>query len=238
MNRFIYTVFPVFFFLNGYTQQDHFMYIEQVGGHPFYVRLGEKSFSSSFSGHIIVPGLQEDSLDIYIGLPGEDTKEQLFKVVIQQKDRGFELSGSNGMLLLTDLQSRQEIRGISAEEKANAVQGIKKEDSYSFLMAGIVDDSAVLYTSMIRKEQIKEQDTVALVKKAKKRTAVRPVSKGVPKHTDPQPAAETVIENAPVAVNQNIVRFGSENQEEGKLIIYIDRTSEVADTIRVLIPRL
>lgn len=66
-----------------------------------------------------------------------------------------------------------------------------------------------------------------------------PVDSGPPKRSAPVTGVitkpDTTVTRRSAA---DIVRFGSENTEEGRLIIYLDRTAPVTDTIRIVIPRL
>jgi hypothetical protein len=235
MKRFAYTMLMVLFCTNLFAQKDFFIFIQQASGQPFYVRLGEKSFSSSSGGHIILPGLQDSVYSLYLGFPKNTITEQLFPVPVKHKDRGFELKNMNGEWQLFDLQSLQFIKSVPAMERAAAV-GTKKNDSYSQLMAGVVDDSAVLYSTAAKKEEIKGGNTVVQTQEVVK--VIPAVKKETPVPQTRDTIVQVPVTRVPVVASRDIIRFGSENVEDGKLIIYIDRTTPVSDTIRIIIPRL
>jgi hypothetical protein len=134
----------------GLGQESHFVFIQQVDKKPFYVRMQDKSFSSSPEGHIILSNLKDSIYNMFIGYPS-DRNEYLFNIGITGVDRGFELSGVN----LTDLQTK--LVFDAAVSNHNVLSGTRKADTYSLLMAGVVRDTAVLYESAAKKETIKPQ---------------------------------------------------------------------------------
>jgi hypothetical protein len=232
MKRYIYAIALVLFCINTYAQQDYFIFIQQTSGQPFYVRMGEQSFSSSSGGHIILSGLKDSSYSLYVGFPKNMGPEQLFVVPVHMKDRGFELKNMNNEWQLFDLQSLQFLKAVASQINSNA-SGAKKTDSYSALMAGVVDDSAVLYGGAVKKEPVKAHDSLGSVKSS----ATPKITRAPVKATDT--ATGRIAADKPAApAGTDIIRYGSENVEEGKLIIYIDRTAPVSDTIRIIIPRL
>jgi hypothetical protein len=242
-------------------QQQYFVFIQETSHQPFYVRMADKSQSSTASGYLILPKLQDSSYTLYIGFPQNRGEEQ-FSISINHHDRGFELTKGGGEWKLIDLISKETVSPVAAGSKDATNGEVKKTDTYSELMAGVVDDSAVLYgkavvadstkplDSLIKAETIIAKDTVVVAPKAvanagKKKGAGKQKSKAevVPQQKDLiQRAVDSVA--APVvkpvetqAAVPNIIRYSTENIEEGKLIIYIDRTCGAADTVRLIIPR-
>ena len=126
------------------AQQDFYIFIQEPSHQPFYVRMGEESHSSSAEGHIILSKLKDSVYNLYIGFP-KIRGENLFNIPINKKDHGYELQNVNGRWQLFDLQTFQMIIPVASTQSDG--QTIRKTDSYSELMAGVVDDSAVLYTS-------------------------------------------------------------------------------------------
>ena len=255
-------------------QQEYFVFIQQPQGHPFYVRMQEESHSSSASGHLILSTLRDSVYNMYVGFPRSRAGEQLFSVPIGKKDRGFELRQANGRWVLYDLLSQESI--LSAT-RAQDTALVRKTDTYSVLMAGVVDDSTVLYRypdttaakaaavadsasqvdepgeglPSVETTEQQQPDTSAAQRAPKGKTnnkkarakkeepAVADTAKQQSLPSGGQaiqaPAAEKV--GGPVHDPRDIIRFGSENLVEGRLIIYLDRTGPVIDTIRIVIPR-
>lgn len=216
MKRFVFSLGFILFVSLSFAQQERFVFIQETAKRPFYVRMGETSFSSSRGGHLILSSLKDSSYSMFVGFPRAQYPEQLFNVVLKGKDRGFELKNVDGQWQLFDLQILQLMRPIGSGD--NSMQGPKKTDSYSELMAGVVNDTAVLYGTMVRQEPIRIIDTVA-------------------PQDDGSTTAGSSTPGAPVYDKRDIIRYSTENIMEGKLLIYLDRSAPVVDTIRIIIPR-
>lgn len=322
------------------AQQEYFVFIQEASGQPFYVRIADESHSSSPGGHLLLSSLKDSTYNMFIGFPKNKYPEQLFILPLKRKDRGFELKYMNSGWQLFDLQTLDLIKPVAQNDKMSA--SLRKDDSYSKLMAGVVNDSAVLYNQVVMVEPEKKKDSevvkpaVVVVEKntepvletkvaekepetiaeknpgtvpGENTTAVAEIKKpeveakaeedvpdnipapavdensaekkaGIIAEKKPDTVQEKKIESGtekkaevvagikkpkpeikkpatveePVAkpdsvhvsdINSNagrdrrdIIRFSTENQVDGKLIIYLDRTGPVTDTIRLLIPRL
>lgn len=189
--------------VNLLVAQSRFVFVQETGRRPFYVRMGDNSFSSSAGGHLILSGMKDSVYSMFVGFPRAQYPEQLFNVEIKGKDRGFELKNIDGQWELYDLLTMQFVRPARSELKTE--QGEKKTDSYSLLMAGVVDDTAVLYASAHElKAGVKDSTRAA---------------------------------SGQVYDKRDIIRYQTENIKGGKLMIYLDRSSPVIDTIRLVIPR-
>jgi hypothetical protein len=155
--------------LRSFGQQDRFIFIQAPKDHPFYVRLGEKTYSSSAFGHLVIPSLTDKNYQLFIGFPKTVLPEQEFTIALSGKDRGFDIRMEEGRsVFLYDWQSMQLIRsatpGLSKSEIS--INGVKRTDPYARLMAGVVNDSLVLYTEKPQPKDVaatsipKKQDTV------------------------------------------------------------------------------
>ena len=232
------------------AQQEYFVFIQEPAGQPFYVRMGEHSYSSSAGGHIILSSLRDSVYAMYIGFPRLKFPEMLFNVEVNKKDRGFELKRVSGRWQLDDLQNLQVIRPEAAKGPADSL--VKKSDDYSQLMAGVVNDTAVLYGRPPQPDSVAVAAADSMAKNANNATAgsatPEPVmrnqtSPALPNKSDTTVVAPVRTASAPSVQPggrdpRDIIRYSTENIKEGKLMIYLDRTSEVIDTIRIVIPRL
>lgn len=216
------------------AQQDYFVFIQQVSGEPFYVRMGEESYSSSANGHLILSRLKDSTYQMFIGFPKGRNAEQLFTVPVNKKDRGFELKQIDGQWQLFDLQSLQLMRPVAGADNSGLT---KKEDSYSRLMAGVVDDTAVLYSTAAEREEVKNEKPTRPVPKGVD-TAVKAGAKAALSADTAKQTASAPPVRSSGRDKRDIIRYSTENIVEGKLMIYLDRTSEVTDTIRIIVPRL
>lgn len=144
--------------------QDYFVLIQTDNRQPFYVRLGSQVYSSSPGGHLILSQLKDSMYSLTIGLPGQSTVEQRYRLNIRQKDQEFRLKeGGDRGLNLYDGQTGEEKTPeapLGGGEEARA-PGIKKDDAFSRLMAGVVQDTSVLYNTYAL-EQVLVDSAVAV----------------------------------------------------------------------------
>jgi len=310
------------------AQQERFVFVQDPARQPFYVRIGEHSYSSSMGGHLIVSPVRDSVYSFFVGFPRGRYPEQQYSVAVQGRDRGFELRQADGQWQLMDLLTKE---WLKPQVSGSNVVGVRRDDAYSMLMADVVNDSAVLYSNVTdtgaakavaanqlatakneeaaaQQEDLVEegqdtanmelrgQDTANVEVSGQEETAVaRPkpdsvqqqdsmaaqaqavagieTKEAAPAEIDSagqepktaEKAVETTAEKAPEkvvektaekapekvvektaekAVGQevrdprDIIRYITENVVEGKLMIYLDRTGPVTDTIRIIIPRL
>lgn len=144
MKQFLFGALIMGWCISAGAQQDYFMFIQDVSRQPFYARLGDESHSSSASGHLILSSLKDSVYTVFVGFPGDRHPEQLFTVDMGGRDRGFELQEHAAGWQLFDLQALAVVR--SATIGGREGRAIRKDDAYSRLMAGVVDDTTVLYT--------------------------------------------------------------------------------------------
>lgn len=161
-----------------WCQQDYFIYIQSETGLPFYSRINDKTFSSSAIGHLVLSGLKDSTYQLQIGFPRNQFPEQVFSIPVNKQDRGFELKnmGDDGWALY-DWQSMKFIRAPVKQNKSlNIISDSKRTDPYARLMAGVVNDSIVLYTIITRNEEPAVVSTP--IPKTKPEANVQTVSSG------------------------------------------------------------
>ncbi len=131
-----------------YTQ-DYFVLIEADNGQPFYVRVDSQLYSSSAHGHLILSQLKDSSYIITIGFPGQVFPERQFSFNVHQNDHAFRLKNEDekGWWLIDD--GGQELPMVSGNNGGTSarIPGIKKDDAFSRLMADVVKDTAVMYST-------------------------------------------------------------------------------------------
>ncbi len=153
----------VFILMAGrnYAQQDYFVLIQADNNQPFYARLeGEnKSISSSVQGHMILSQLKDGSYTITIGFPKKLFPELQFSFVLHKKDLDLQLKdlGDKGWGLFNpqtlELKMPDEKKGEGAQRH---LEGVKKDDAFSRLMAGVVSDTAVMYNTYAMEATLKD----------------------------------------------------------------------------------
>ena len=144
--------------------QDYFVLIEADNGQPFYVRVDSQLYSSSARGHLILSQLRDSSYIITIGFPGQAFPERQFSFTVHQNDHAFRLKNEDGKgwWLIDDKgQELATVNGNSGGASAR-IPGIKKDDAFSRLMADVVKDTAVMYSTYTIVEQTTPSSVAAV----------------------------------------------------------------------------
>lgn len=143
--------------------QNYFVFIGSDNKQPFYVRVDSEFHASTAGGHLILSQLKDSTYNITIGFPGQALPEQHYAFSISGKDQAFELQkqGQDG-LRLYDLQTSEWLtpKGGSVAEETYS-PGIKKDDAFSRMMAGVVHDTAVLYNTYAMEQALSDSPAVA-----------------------------------------------------------------------------
>lgn len=130
--------------------QNYFVFIGSEDRQPFYVRVDSEFHSSTPEGHLILSQLKDSTYNITIGFPGQTLSEQHYSFKIGGKDQEFQLQpqGQDG-LRLYDLQKKDwlSLQGGGGRTDEFRTTGVKKDDAFSRMMAGVVHDTAVLYNT-------------------------------------------------------------------------------------------
>lgn len=157
------------------AQQDFFLFFQSENNQPYYVQMNDRTFSSSSVGHLIISGLRDSVYTLAIGFPKDKFPEQLFQIRINKKDAGYQIKnmGADGWSL-SNFQTLQLIKARTVESKKQTIAygDIKKTDVFSTLMAGLVNDSAVLYTFIAKVAPAKEDSKTSLVDTADTKTEI------------------------------------------------------------------
>jgi hypothetical protein len=129
--------------------QDYFVLIEADNGQPFYVRVDGQLYSSSSRGHLILSQLKDSSYTITIGFPGQVFPERQFSFTVHQNDHAFRLKNEDGKGWWLVDDKGQELATVSENSGGASarIPGIKKDDAFSRLMADVVKDTAVMYST-------------------------------------------------------------------------------------------
>ncbi|HLZ88428.1 MAG TPA: hypothetical protein VKQ52_14330 [Puia sp.] len=158
----------LFSFLVGHSYaQDYFVLLQSDNRQPFYVRMGGQLYTSSPDGHLILSQLKDSTYTINVGFPGHAgyrptgqsgtsqaspgspaDLEQIYTFTTAQKDREFQIKEHGGAGWgLYDLQTNDwlAVQGRSGGREEVRAIGIRRDDAFSRMMAGVVQDTAVLY---------------------------------------------------------------------------------------------
>jgi Domain of unknown function (DUF4476) len=185
----------------GFAQK-YFLFIDAENRQPFYVRVDSEFHSSSAEGHIILSQLKDTAYTIAIGFPGQTLPEQHYAFSILGKDQAFELRSqdANG-LRLYDLQTNDWLspQGGSGAGDDSRSAGMKKDDAFSRMMAGVVHDTAVLYNTYAMERALSDSPAVAMANPdtgASKAIAATAARSTIPSGTDTTATQLTTTQSA------------------------------------------
>ena len=191
--------------ISARAQQNWFLYIQSESNQAFYVRIGETIYNSSSVGHLVINGLHDSTYRLAIGFPQTNYREHLFNVPVHKKDHGFELRRLDARSWeLYEWQSHETIRSPRYD---SLLYGTRKNgDAFASLLAAVVNDSAVLYTSVVKTEPHKKApvDSAALAKEEKKKTdsVLKDVALVTKEETD---KTDSVFTDTAIAVQEKIL---------------------------------
>lgn len=158
-----YRVIKLLVFVTGFcivscttalAQQSFFVYLQSESWQPFYVQIGDKVYSSSSIGHLVIANLPDQTCSFEVGFPQHTIQPQRFSIPLHNRDHGYQLvkNGSRGWAL-QDWQTDEIIKPLKDAGNTTILYGERKnDDPFANLMAAVVNDSSVLYTSIVKKE--------------------------------------------------------------------------------------
>jgi hypothetical protein len=148
MNGFMVLLLTCFSVAASAQQTGYLILIDAESKQPFTIRVGDQLFSSSGHGHLVIPRLKDSSYKLNFRFLKKNMNDQVFPVVIHQKDQGFQLKGNDSSYSLYNWQTREMIRPVIENDSSRMLeQGIKRDDGFSRLMAAVVNDTAVMYNT-------------------------------------------------------------------------------------------
>ncbi len=139
----------------GSAQQTGVVHIQAENGQPFYVEWNGYRFSSSGTGYLVIPRMQEGEQVMVIGFSKGQFPEQIFRYRLGDTARGFSLKlNIDNSLSMFDMVDFSVIRGktITAAEKreialemervARAGGALEKQDN-QFKAVDMSDSSGI-----------------------------------------------------------------------------------------------
>jgi len=150
-NLFLFLAFIVFAICAS-AQKVYFIYLQSDNSGPFYLKVGDKIYSSSASGYLILSNLVDSSYNFSIGFPSSKS-ESKFMVPLEAKDKGFLIKNFDFGLGLFDLQRLTVIRELKDDSPQN-ISYIRRNDDFSSLLSKAAKDTSLLYAIV----RVKEED--------------------------------------------------------------------------------
>jgi hypothetical protein len=184
MNGFMVFLLNCFSFAAHAQQPGYLILIDAENKQAFTVRIGDQFYTSSGHGHVVLSHLKDSNYHLNLRFSKNNSEEQVFPVVIHQKDLGFQLKGAEGSWSLYNWQTKETIHPIVVRDSSRILDmGVKRADGFSQLMASVVNDSSVMYNTYtgngFNRDSLKGPTDSALAKAA----IVQPSTANPPSHS-------------------------------------------------------
>ncbi|MBO9567043.1 MAG: DUF4476 domain-containing protein [Niastella sp.] len=230
------------------AQQDYFIFISSENSQPFYIRLNEHTYSSSAIGHLVIPRLRDTTYTLEVGFPKKQYPERTFVVSLDKKDLDYQLKNTEkeGWVLFNAQTSEAVKPRLEQVKNSDLSLGERKTGAFATLMSALVNDSAVLYKSVVKVDvqPVKpaatavKTDTQAVVIVEKEAAPARTVAVITP--TPPVDSVQTEKNTIPVKIDtpialSTVIPVQEWGNDKGKGYIYYDSTSVGMDTISLMI---
>lgn len=158
MKRFLFLVLASCVVTMAQAQRVYFMYLQSENAAPFFVKMGDKVYSSTGAGYVILSSLKDSTYAFSVGFPGAKATETRFNVTINQADRGFLLKHFEDGLALFDLQTLGVIKALAIGGVPDNMQVVARNDAFTKALSEAADDESLLYTTVaIKREEPKKE---------------------------------------------------------------------------------
>jgi hypothetical protein len=137
------------------AQKVYFIYLQSDNNSSFYVKMGDKIYSSSTSGYLILPNLVDSTYNFSVG--SSSSSESRFIVSLGEKDRGFLIKEFQSGLGLFDLQNLSVINA-QKDESSKSVSYQKRDDPFASLLSKAANDTSLLYAVIRVNEDVAKKD--------------------------------------------------------------------------------
>ncbi|MBD0294760.1 MAG: hypothetical protein ICV84_06085 [Flavisolibacter sp.] len=137
----------------AYAQKVYFIYLQSDNYTPFYVKMGDKVYSSSPAGYLILSKLRDSTYTFSIGTPAAGSSESRFSITINGNDKGYILKDVGTGLNLFDLQTMT-LQGPLTASIATA-STTKKTDAFTTILSEAANDASLLEIPAAVKEEKK-----------------------------------------------------------------------------------
>jgi hypothetical protein len=163
-------------------QSSHFIAIQSADKKPFYAKIDANVFNSSPTGHLIISRLTEKNYLLTLGISTASVNEVQFSILVSKdigfilrntKEKGLVLSNSQTGLAVAPVRQQQYfVSADSTTVLAGSPVAKKTDESFSKLMAEVVNDSAVMENMEVAEEPKNQPAKSNLVKSEMPKTDI------------------------------------------------------------------
>ena len=187
------------------AQKVFFVYLQTEDQTPFYVRMGDKVYSSAASGYLILPNLVDSTYYLSLGFAKSTEPETKFSVAVNQKDRGFLIKKFDDGLSLFDFEELSVVKSNTVP-KDNTVYETKT-DAFSTVLSKAAGDPSIVKVPVAKKEEpvkpqaepAKKEDTIALAKNEEAKPVEKPAAEATTSKSTVDTAVSTAIQEEKTA---------------------------------------
>lgn len=244
---FSFTLF-LLFSISIHAQQYHFAYMQTDDKQPFYVRLDDKTLSSSSGGYLVIPKLTAGKYNLMIGFPKNKWPLQNINIEVSDKDLGYLLKnfGDKGWGLF-NIQTMD-----VAYSSGNAAKPQSTETSsgsgFSDILSDVVNSPSI-------KEKPKEEPVkiapVAIIvdvtpeTKTQQQPQVKSEDENPVTKSEVVTTSETSVKNVSASADheirwkqivKDVKRLSYLSDEQSTVMIYLVNNDESVDTVSVILP--
>ena len=161
MKKISVLVLVLFISVFAFAQKVYFVYLQNEGHDPFFVRMNNKIYSSSSSGYLILSKLRDSSYNINIGFPGGQWPEQKFSFTVNRKDQGFLLKNFNDREWgLFDMQTMAVQMAAGNSERDAVITEKKEVNAFTEMLSKAADDSTLKEKQVFVKTEEKKVEEI------------------------------------------------------------------------------
>jgi hypothetical protein len=226
----------------AFSQRVYFVYLQTEQAQPFFVKMGDKIYSSASSGYLILSKLYDSTYNFSIGFPQNKWPEQKFSVKIGANDHGYLVKnfGDKGWGLF-DLQTMA-VQMAATDVKSNNTTTQENVSLFTETLAKATGDSTLKQKTVETKTEEKKTAIIDQPSVAKKDTIVNklPATNVVEtKNENTQPIAKNeeqkTLSTEPYR-RSTVIRKSESSTTAGFTVTYIDDYGKGKDTIQISIP--
>ncbi len=195
------------------AQQQYFLYFESAEQHPFYIKMGDKVYSSIAPGYYILPSLTEGKYQLAMGMPGEGAKERKFEIDIRG-DKGYIIKQQNSRIILANLDDNREVAPLEDISRSDITYETRT-DAFTLLLSRASGDPGLVMMPVFAKNVVAQ----------KKEVAVTAVQVETPKEVNADPVVVDTVAYVQaeqttdtVTVIKAIIETEAEKKEEAQVV--------------------
>jgi hypothetical protein len=208
MKKMLQLALVLFISVAAKAQQNYFVYVQTDNKQPFYIKMKDKIMSSSAAGYLVIPKLTTGTYAFTVGFPKDQWVQQSFNIAIGTNDAGYLLKnfGDKGWGLYNIQTMEISMNGLPASSTVKTAAD--NDDVFATTLSGVANTNL----------SVKKEVVPAPVKE------------------EPIPVKEVATKQVEKTILGRIEKIQTFNDDDGKTIVYTDKSNNKIDTIRIFIP--